>query len=159
MMAKCGRNKKDNHICEKLHNVIGKQGKRLNVKVTTTPLWIRTSRKRLAQQLVQYPVLLVSDWIDCIFQYGGHFFLGGRSLDDLETFQQDLWQFWENYEVIDPSFFFFSSVSRDEWVWSVPLAIHGDEGRGKAKQPVMVASVQCLLPLKGKQHNMQGLRG
>ena len=38
----------------------------------------------------------------------------------------------------------------------IPLALHGDEGRARAKQPILVMSVQPLLPLNDGKTNMQG---
>ena len=134
-------------------------GRRLNVKKSSVELWVRSSRKRLAQRLVNYPVLLPSDWVDLLFSYGGHFFLGGRSLESQDTLKEveaELDQFWTRYRVIDESFPMFHDLAREEWKRCIPIAIHGDEGRGKAKAPVMVISFQCILPLVGKQTNMQG---
>ena len=125
-------------------------------------LWVRTSRKRLAQRLVHYPVLLPSDWVNTLFNCGGHFFLGGRSLESRDTLRDvgaELDQFWRRYRIIDESFPMFADVPEHEWKRSIPVALHGDEGRGKAKTPVMVVSLQCILPLVGKKTNMQGCLG
>ena len=155
-MAKCGKSKTDPHTCSNLHRLLAKSGKLLDVKISTLPLWIRYSRKRPQQALVKYPVLRMTDWVDCIFRHGGHFFLGGQSMDNAEAFGGQLYNFWENYQVVDPDFAFFREYPKAEWNRSIPIAIHGDEGRGKAKNPVMVVTVQILLPISGKKTNMQG---
>ena len=98
----------------------------------------------------------MTDWVHCIFRHGGHFFLGGQSLDNAEAFKGQLCNFWENYQVVDPDFAFFREYPKAEWDRSIPIAIHGDEGRGKARNPVMVVTVQILLPISGKKTNMQG---
>lgn len=162
MMAACGKYRTDPHTCERLHKCIGKMGRRLDVKVTHVPLWVRSSRKRVAQRLVDYPVLLPSDWVDLLFSYGGHFFLGGRSLASPSTItevEKELEEFWSRYRVIDKDFPMFHTVPNAEWKRCIPIAIHGDEGRGKAKMPVMVMAMQCVLPLMGKRTNMQGRPG
>ena len=98
----------------------------------------------------------MTDWVDCIFRHGGHFFVGGRSLDNAKEFGVELHNFWENYKVVDPDFAFFGAYPQSEWKRSIPIAIHGDEGRGKAKNPIMVITLQVLLPITGKRTNMQG---
>ena len=84
--------------------------------------------------------------------------LGGRSLDHIDSFKNELFTFWSNYKVIDPTCPFYERGGNDEDSWSctIPLAIHGDEGRGRAKQPVMIVAVQPILPLLGEKTNMQG---
>ena len=99
-MAKCGKSKTDPHTCSNLHRLLAKSGKLLDVKISTLPLWIRYSRKRPQQALVKYPVLRMTDWVDCIFRHGGHFFLGGQSMDNAEAFGGQLYNFWENYQKV-----------------------------------------------------------
>ena len=162
MLAACGKTRTDPHTCDRLDKCIGKMGRRLDVKVSHVALWTRSSRKRVAQRLVNYPVLLPSDWVNLLFSYGGHFFLGGRSLASpgtLTEVETELEEFWSRYHVIDKDFPMFQTVPKAEWKRSIPIALHGDEGRGKAKSPVMVMSIQCILPLVGKQTNMQGFPG
>ena len=53
----------------------------------------------------------------------------------------------------------FTEMPESKWGSLIPVAIHGDEGRGRLKNPVMVVSLQSLLPLHGKKTNMQGLLG
>lgn len=155
LLAKCGAAKRENHCCANLHRVAKKTGKQLDVRVTTVPLWIRYSKKRVTQVLVNYPVLRFSDWIKCIFSYGGHFFLGGRSLDEVGIHRKTLTEFWENYALIDPSHPFYQSAPRSSWGECIPIALHGHEGRGRGKEPVMVVAVQTIVGDKGKT-NMAG---
>ena len=157
LMAKCGKSKKDPHVCSNLHRLLAKTGKMLDVKISSIPLWIRYSRKRPQQALVNYPILRVNDWVDTIFRHGGHFFLGGKPLDESMSFRQQLRDFWKNYRVVEPEFPFFRTVPETEWETSIPLAIHGDEGRGKGKSPIMVVTVQVIMPLDGEKTNMKGI--
>jgi len=155
-MAKCGKSKDDPHSCSNLHRLLMKSGRMLDVKISTIPLWIRYSRKRPQQALVNYPVLRMTDWVDCVFRHGGHMFLGGNPLGKSNHFRQDLRQFWERYKVVEPDLSFFGTVPECEWDTCIPLAIHGDEGRGKAKSPLMVVTTQVIMPLSEKKSNMQG---
>ena len=61
--------------------------------------------------------------------------------------------------MIDPSFPFFERVSPDQWCKSIPICIHGDEGRGRHKAPVMVVGVQPVLPIGDFKTNMKGTLG
>ena len=156
-LARCGKSKRDSHACGRLHQVIGKTGKKLPVKVITVRLWVRTSRRRVHLIPTNYPVLRIRDWVDCIFRHGGHFFLGGHTLDDnAKAFRGELDRFWRNYRKIDPTFPFFRDNSESCYEHCIPIALHGDEGRGRAKQPILVMSVQPLLPLNDGKTNMQG---
>lgn len=139
--------------------MIEKSGKQLPVKVSTMRLWVRTSRRRVHLIPTNYPMLRVPDWVHCIFRHGGHFFMGGRTMDDLPAFQSELVQFWQNYRSVDPGFAFFQTNPETAYPYCIPIAIHGDEGRGKAKNPIMVISVQPVLPLLGEKTNMQGHLG
>ena len=156
-MAKCGKSKADPHACSNLHRLLQKTGRMLDVKISTIPLWVRYSRKKPQQALVKYPVLRMTDWVNCIFRHGGHMFLGGAPLDESKPFRQDLRQFWENYRVVDPDFPFYRTIPKCEWDTCIPIAIHGDEGRGKAKAPIMVMTTQVIMPLKGAKSNMKGI--
>lgn len=155
-MAKCAKSRTDPRACENLRKYINKNFKQLPVKVSTVRCWIRTSRKKLSQTLTNYPVLLPTDWARTIFSYGGHFLLGGQPLDDLTSFQNELVTFWRNYQTIDPNLPFYREHGEKAWAFSIPIAVHGDEGRGKGKNPVMVIGMQPILPLSGKKTNMQG---
>lgn len=157
LMAKCGKSRKDPHVCTNLHNLLAKTGKMLDVKISSIPLWIRYSRKRPQQALVNYPILRMNDWVDTIFRHGGHFFLGGKPLDESMLFRQQLRDFWKNYRVVEPEFPSFRTVPETEWETCVPLAVHGDEGRGKGKSPIMVVTVQVIMPLDGEKTNMKGI--
>ena len=158
-MASCATKKKKGtrHACEKLHRTVTSLSKKLDVKISHVPVWIRYTRKRLSQVLVDYPVLRMTDWIDTIFKGGGHFFLGGRTLADLPLVREELVHFWENFEKVDSEFPFFKDMPKEKWGSCIPLALHGDEGRGRLHNPVMVVAVQPLLPIHGKKTNMQGL--
>lgn len=154
-MSRCGKSKTDTHSCRNLHRLLANTGKMLDVKISTTPLWVRYSRRRPQQALVKYPILRMTDWMDCIFRHGGHFALGGNNLDHVESFGKQLCQFWENYQVIEPGLPFFEKFPKSEWCKSIPIAIHGDEGRGKAKNPVMIVTVQVIMPVIATKTNME----
>lgn len=101
---------------------------------------------------VQHPVLLPSNWAETIFNYGGHFLMQGKDLSDAGQFSQDLTDFWRNFCATHPDF----KLPAAQWDHSIPICLHGDEGRGRLKHPVMVMSLQPLLPLRPGKTNMAG---
>ena len=151
-MAKCGKSKLDSHICRNLHTTIRRFGKQVPVQISTVRTSIRLSRRRPNPIPVAYPVLQLTDWAECLFNFGGHFFLQGRSLDYANTFRDVLNDYWEKFHAAEPDF----GLPRSQWREAIPLALHGDEGRGRLKQPVMVMAVQTILPLFEHKTNMKG---
>lgn len=160
-MARSAARRKDSHACRNLNTIIKQHGKKLPVEITGVPTMLRRSRKRKVESPINYPVLRLSSWADVIMDNGGHYFLGGRSLDEVDTFGDELETFWTRFKAVDPSFGFFKDTSAADWRWAVPMALHGDEGRGKAKKPVMVVALQTILPLRSGKglSNMSGRLG
>lgn len=155
-LARCGRSKDDRNVCRNLHGMIARGRKLLPVNVTTVGTMWRTSRKK-PPSYVKYPVLKPSDWARCSLSKGGHHFLGGKDLSQALEFGHTLETFWERFQQTDPSFPFFTDFpAREAWRSAIPLAIHGDEGRGRLKRPVMVVSTQTIIPVKEFRSNMQG---
>lgn len=155
-LSKCGKNKFDSHTCRNLHSTIKAFKKALPVKTSTVPTLLRRSRRRLKKIPVDYPVLHFSDWAEVIFNAGGHFFLGGKDLDSAHDFGLTLKEFWIRFRGIEPEFHFYKEVGEEEFAYTIPIALHGDEGRGKQKQPVMVMGVQAIIPIKDFKSNMEG---
>ena len=129
-------------MCRNLHKLIERSCRGLQVPITTTPAPIKTSRRGrpLKQRTIDYPLMRPSDWVAAIFKGGGHFFLGGCSLDQLGTFQDTLAKFWADYQKMEPDVVFEGSAR-----FAIPFALHGDEGRGKGRKPIMILSMQPLI--------------
>lgn len=148
-MARCGKTRTDSHICRNLHRTVRSFGKDLPVSITT----VSTTHLRKKRKIpVQHPVLLPSNWAETIFNYGGHFLMQGKDLSDAGQFSQDLTDFWRNFCATHPDF----KLPAAQWDHSIPICLHGDEGRGRLKHPVMVMSLQPLLPLRPGKTNMAG---
>ena len=107
------------------------------LSAVSTP--IRASRRRKVVQQ-SWPVLYLSSWIKVCFQKrcGGFFLFGGLTMDNLEEVEGTLARFWERH----------ASVSNDQPRCprrTIPFYIHGDEGRGACKRPLLVLSFQPVL--------------
>ena len=151
-MAKCGKTKLDSHICRNLHTTVRQFKRLLPVKMSTVQTHVRLSKRRIQEVRVAYPVLHLSDWVECNFNLGGHFFTAGLGLDKADQFQQELIDFWKKFTAAEPGF----DLPQSQWGESIPLAIHGDEGRGRLKQPVMVMATQTIIPLSSKSPTWLG---
>lgn len=159
-MAKCGKKRVDSHACRNLHNLVSRKGPRLPVKVSTVQMRKRISRRKLNEIPMAHPVLKLSDWAATVFKSGGHFFMRGQSMDSASEFSLELRDFWGKYSKNEPQHPFFEKVPNpDHWGEYIPVMIHGDEGRGRQKQPVLVIAYQPVLPLKEEKSNMKKLLG
>ena len=82
--------------------------------------------------------------------YRGMHILGGYRLEELDGIQNMLKEFWARYRFHEPDV-----RPRFPHV-TLPLFIHGDEGRGQVKRPLMIISVQFVLGLKKEESNNKG---
>ena len=125
-----------------LHKYIHKQGKTLPITITSARTRIKLPRKRKVVG-APWPVLHLSDWIRCCFQkFGGFFFLAGQTMGSWEKAEAIFRQFWGKH-------FACNGETVDHPEATVPIYIHGDEGRGLAKRPLLVISFQPLMSWAG----------
>ncbi len=92
-------------------------------------------------------MLFLTDWIKAAFEapFRGMHFLGGFRADtDLSSAKQMLQEFWDRYCLADPTVPKPTCPQR-----TFPMYIHGDEGRGLVKKPLMVISYQPCISWKG----------
>jgi hypothetical protein len=136
-----------------LHSYVHKTGKTLAVKVTGVKgVPIKGTSKYKKPGVCTWPVRCLSDWIKTSFQnpYQGCFMLGGHKLEtELPAIKTMLRQFWERYHFIDGL-----DVAQPEK--TLPFYLHGDEGRGQVRRPVMVISFQPVLSACGSEHLNSG---
>lgn len=93
-----------------------------------------------------WPVLHLSSWLKTSFEdpYGGFFWLGGlRVQDELAEIKNSLKVFWEHYQHVDVGDGGGEPPQRPEC--TIPFFLHGDEGRGQVKRPILVISYQPLM--------------
>lgn len=108
---------------------------------------------------MQFASVLPSSWLEYSLSIGGEAFLGGHGVDSGHCFEEMLAGFWKKYKDLRPDCPFFhrpdyAQVARR----SIPILIHGDEGRGSCKRPIMCLSIQPLVGWQGIEHiNASGL--
>lgn len=75
--------------------------------------------------------------------WNGFFFLGGLTLAQLDLAENMLETFWQRYSYCDP--YCTPAFPRR----TIPIMLHGDEGRGQVQRPLLVVSYQPLLGSAG----------
>ena len=145
-MAQCGKHRTDFHACQRLHALLHKSGYTIPVKITTVTTPVRLSKRGSSKKAqVQYPILQLSDWVKCIFKLGGEFLLGGYNLERADEFGETLQSFWHRFRCVQPDLPFYNE--NHDWRFCIPFCLHGDEGRGAGKKPIMIVSAQPLITL------------
>ena len=144
-LASCGNGKYERNASRNLYRFIHKSGKTLPVEITPVTVPIKVSRRKKVQQR-QWPVLHLSSWLQvCFEEYGGFFVLGGHKLDDLKAIENMLEQFWSRHQFVD------TDIPQDT-KHTIPFLLHGDEGRGQCKRPILVLSFQPMIGWSGGEH-------
>ena len=145
-----------------LHNFVHREGKTFPVPVSTCPLRIRRMNKLGGEINVQYPILKLTDWMrSLLVEDGGapEFLLGGHMLFQCDRFKAMFTRFWQRYRSADPSHVAYEKTDH-QLVTTIPISIHGDEGRGLGKVPVLVESYQPVIPYMGENVlNVKGFLG
>ena len=154
-LAACGSGRRqDDNISRNFHRLLGLRGKFLPITVTavTAPVFLHKGKPKVEN--IPYPVLLPSDWVSYMMSIGGEAILGGWSVGDTCQFTTMLEDFWCKYMSCKPDFKLAEGLRPK---YCIPIAVHGDEGRGKVKRPIMVLSWQPVLSWKGPEFvNMGG---
>ena len=104
--------------------------------------------KVMVEKKVDYPVIYLSSWVEKLMMTYPQFFLGGHDLHKQDCWAPMLAEFWHRYEGVDPNHKVHLK-SAEEKSRCIPMALHGDEGRGLAKTPLMVWSFQVIIPCSG----------
>ncbi len=104
-----------------------------------------------------FPMLALKDWAECLLRHKPEILLAGHALTDASKYEPIFESFWECYQLLDRDHPFYNHFPPDQWGKCTPFAVHGDEGRGKARSPVLITSYQVLIPEKGLDFtNMTG---
>ena len=154
-LAACGAgNTVGTNASRSLHRLIQRQGRTLPVQVQSVTVPVRiVSKGRPGKTDMPFPVIKPSAWLEYSLNVGGEAFLGGHSLIDEEGAYRSMFlKFWKDYQALHPECELFHRC--------VPLCVHGDEGRGKCRRPIMILSVQPIIGPKGPNYvNTSGYLG
>lgn len=132
---------KSRNFSRALHTLIHKKDKTLPVQLSSVLTKVKVSRRRKIL-MKPWPVIHLSSWLECCFggrNYQGFFFLGGNRLVDLDVAQNMFSCFWQRYSKIDPT------AAPAHPAQTIPIYLHGDEGRSLGKRPLLVISFQPVM--------------
>lgn len=139
------------------HRYIHRDGKAFGVAVSEFEIPIRrkirtTQGKRRRREItVKHPIILLSRWMQAILSSYPKFFLGGHcpESDGVDDYRAMFSRFWERFRPGHPDHPVYQK-SVEQRSSTIPIAIHGDEGRGLAKVPVLVLAYQVMIPYSGE---------
>ena len=153
--SKSGRTGKN--AARDFHRYVHRDGKLFGVKVSSFKIRIRrrirtsSGRRRHREIPIQHPIVLLSSWMEAIFKEYPNFFLGGLNpdRDGLENCKAMFTRFWERFRTCQPSHPIYQRTE-EQRSCTIPMALHGDEGRGLARIPVLVLAYQVIIPYSGE---------
>ena len=93
----------------------------------------------------------VSSWVEALMTTYPDYLLGGFGLSEADSWMSMFTEFWENFKAVRPSHPIYAK-SAAERACTIPVAIHGDEGRSLAKVPLMVISFQAMISSSGPEN-------
>ena len=139
------------NTCRNLHRLIHREGHTLPVEISFVDTPVRKRRPFVKKENVHYPVIFPSTWIEFLLKNQSYLLLGGHNLEDQRTWQEMLSQFWVMHIESNPTHV-MSGPDAPPAKLTIPLYVHGDEGRGKYKLPIMVEGIQPCISFKGPDY-------
>ena len=144
-LAKAGRSR--TNACRNLRKLLLKSGRMLPVEIDCVSVRVRYKKPKVRVIDVWWPILKMKDFARALFDKAPGALLGGHRLCDEELWKKTFTTFWAEYQTIDETHPFFETGFSPET--SVPIYVHGDEGRGLRSRPFMVLSWQTAVPCCG----------
>ena len=147
-----------------MHKLLSDKALSLPVEISyVQDLPIKDLRKR-KDVVAAWPVLNFSAWVKYELEQGGQMLLGGNLISDVAAWKSAFSSFWMQYRSTDPNHPIYDgeqdSGCEKDYGSYVPYMIHGDEGRGRMKLPLLTISFQCLMSHYGSHRlNTSGQPG
>jgi hypothetical protein len=144
--------KRSNNASRDFHRYVHRDEKVFPVKISKARFPIKkkipnkSGRRISKQELVDYPFIALSSWMESILPSYPHFFLGGHLLGQCDAYGDMLEDYWNKFRAIEPHHPIFQDKSVNDRRRAIPIAVHGDEGRGLNKVPVLICSYQVVIP-------------
>ena len=136
--------------------MLARDGNSLAVDISQVVLTIKDLRQS-QETKVAWPVIKLSAWVKLGLERGGEMMLGGHTISNESGWRALLRTFWSRYKLVDDSHPLFNSKLDPEVV--LPFYLHGDEGRGRVKKPLLTISFQMVLSHYGPHRlNSSGSR-
>lgn len=115
----------------------------LPIQVSLLPTKVRLLKGRPKVETMDYPILYPSTWLRYMLGHCSEIILGGFNISSVPGWQAMLQSFWSKFQASQPE----AQVADPKL--TIPIALHGDEGRGKNKRPIMCIGWQPLISYLG----------
>lgn len=161
-LAKCSvNNKKEGNQRRNLHALVIRTGRQLNISISHVKCPVQVVKGgKVKRQKADWPVVHFSQWLECMLNRGGELILGGHHISKQDAWQSTFDQFWLDYKNVDSGHPIFSKVNPMNRKFYIPYTVHGDEGRGRNKVPVLIESFCPIISYKGIEFtNLSGYFG
>ena len=157
-LAKCGRNDRhEKNQRRNLHNMLEQAGRQLDIRISYCKCPVRVVQgATVKKKTVDWPVIYFSQWLRCALKHGGKLVLCGHEATATHLWQQEFQQFWDRYQQYDPTHPIYD-LDPGKRKFFLPFTVHGDEGRGKNKNPTLIENFCPVITYKGpKVTNLSG---
>ena len=144
-IAKAGHSQ--HNACRNLHSLIHRKGITLPLRIHTVEIPIRKKKPKLLKEWVHYPVILPRTWFSYLLENHSKLILAGHNINNEKAWKGELTKFWDAYlptDLVHPMH--SGGPPRSQ---TIPVYIHGDEGRGKKFLPLMVQCIQPAISFRG----------
>lgn len=144
-LTRCHKSATSRNHSRAMHRMIHREDKTLPVDISAVDVKVKVPRRRKVL-IKPWPVISLTSWARLCFEnvnYNGYFLLGGQTLDDWDSVQVMLGDFWDRFKHMD------SELVPTHPAQTVPIYIHGDEGRGLVKRPLLIISYQPAMSWAG----------
>ena len=136
------------NVCRNLHRLIHREGMTIPVKIDMVQIPVRKRRPTVKKVMVWFPVIYPSTWVSFLLREHSDLLLGGRHLNQTSLWEDLLDNFWSRYKAYDAGHPMNGAMAPPA-KRTIPLYLHGDEGRGKYKLPIMVEAFQPCISFRG----------
>lgn len=143
------------NACRNIHGILKRTaGLSLPVDIETFALTVKKKRPMRIIR-VWWPMISLRQWVRYFLDNQPGILLGGHGLGDV-GYQYMLETFWRTYQVHHGEHDVFRSGFNLRFC--IPVMVHGDEGRGQCKVPLLVVSWQPVITFRGVDFNNDAAR-
>ncbi|CAK9090201.1 unnamed protein product [Durusdinium trenchii] len=149
------KRKQFRNICRNFHANLLRDGRQLKVTVSMIKVRVKVHRPKVRTIEAEYPYISLRSWSTFLLQHHPAHLLGGFDFEDFDGYTSMFDRFWTRYRQLDPTHEAFTQFTDSGHV--IPYMVHGDEGRGKNKSPILICNYQPCIGVQGEEFtNMKG---
>ena len=119
-------------------------------RLTWIQVTCRLRKPRPHNEILDWPIIQISDWVVALLERNPEYLLGGLQLHQAEGWRQMFASFWDLYRTIDDNHMVFEAGL--DLTCTIPYALHGDEGKGLRQKAFLVESFQPIIGVHGPSH-------